>query len=133
MAVPDAQTEREIRAIEHDYHEALHRGDADWLERTLTPDAMYVHQGGGIDGDGGKAYVERLRSRTNVYVKTLVEDMLIRQYGPTVIVTGGQRVTVISRGEEKLLEHRFTRVWVRDGERWRLATNQSGALAARTP
>ena len=117
--------------MEDALRDALLRGDASWCESTFTPDAMYVHQSGGMDAGGASTYIDRLRTKASVYHSIEHEDVLIRSYRDTAIVTGLSKVKMSLRGNDLDLEHRFTRVWVKDGGKWRLATNQSGGSGHR--
>jgi ketosteroid isomerase-like protein len=54
------------------------------------------------------------------------DEVIVRTYGNAAVVTGVSKVKMTFRGKESDLLHRFTRVWVRDGDTWLLSTNQSG-------
>lgn len=119
----------EILRLEDGLQGALMGPDLDWFTENWTPDAIYVHMSGGVDSRD--EFIDRLRSKATVYNSRQTRDVTIRQYGDTVIVTGASLINIIVRGTEKVLDTRFTRVYVRDeAGRWRLATNQSGANTA---
>lgn len=128
MAVADETTTQEIMAIEDGLQDALMGPDLAWFEENWMPDAIYVHLSGGVDGT--PEFIERLRSKATVYNAREIDDIKICQYGTTAIVTGRSQIDIIVRGAQKLLDTRFTRVYVNDGGRWRLASNQSGANTA---
>jgi hypothetical protein len=55
------------------------------------------------------------------------DDLHIRVHGnATAIVTG--RSPTLNRGENRTYEFRWVQVFVRDGERWRLAVSQATRL-----
>jgi ketosteroid isomerase-like protein len=130
MAQADGATQEQILAQEDELQGALMRPDLEWFERNWMPDAIYVHLSGGVDGT--QEFIERLRSRATVYNSRETGDVVIRQYGDTVVVTGWSRIDILVRGVQKLLDTRFTRVYVRVDGRWLLASNQSGANTAAT-
>jgi len=131
MPLAENVAAHEVREAEEAYRGALLRADAAWLEAHLTPDAMYVHQSGGIDRDGARTYIERLRTGVSVYHSIEHEDTLVRMYGDTAIVTGLSKVTMSLKGTRSDLEHRYTRVWLKRNGQWYLATNQSGGTGHR--
>jgi ketosteroid isomerase-like protein len=128
MPVADAATREEILAQEEGLQAALMGPDLEWFEQNWMPDAIYVHLSGGVDGT--PEFIERLRSRATVYNSRQTGDVVVRQYGDTAIVTGWSKIDILVRGVKKLLDTRFTRVYVRKDGRWLLASNQSGANTA---
>jgi ketosteroid isomerase-like protein len=124
--IADAATKTEILEAEDSLRDALLAGDAERLRGLLTPDAMYVHQSGGVDANGARDYVQRLREGESVYHSMRADDVVVRAYGCAAVVTGVSSVKMTFRGKESDLLHRFTRVWVREGDSWLLSTNQSG-------
>jgi hypothetical protein len=130
LASADATTEREILDQEGALQQALMDANLQWFEENWLPDAIYVHLSGGVDDRD--EFIERLRSRATVYNARETGGQLIRRYGDTAIITGWSRIDILVRGVQKLLDTRFTRVYVRQADRWQLASNQSGANTAAT-
>jgi ketosteroid isomerase-like protein len=63
---------------------------------------------------------EKIRAVTGVYTLNL----RVRFYGPTAVTTGLWRtVAKTETGKEIIKNERFTRVWVREKGRWRLAAS----------
>ena len=56
-------------------------------------------------------------------------DVDVRHYDRTAIICGRQRVQATWRGEVLTLTTRFSQVWVRPGDGWRLAAIQFSPLA----
>jgi ketosteroid isomerase-like protein len=128
MAEAEPATREQIIDQEEALQRALMGPDLEWFERNWMPDAVYVHLSGGVDGT--QEFIERLRSRATVYNSRETGDVAIRQYGDTAVVTGWSKIDIHVRGVQKLLDTRFTRVYVRVDGRWLLASNQSGANTA---
>ena len=124
----DDATRREITELEDGLQEALMGPDLDWFEKHWSPDALYVHLSGGVDGRD--AFIERLRSKATVYNSRETGDVTIRRFGDAAIVTGWSKIDILVKGTQKLLDSRFTRVYVKSGGQWLLASNQSGANTA---
>jgi ketosteroid isomerase-like protein len=118
----------EILRLEDGLQDALMTVNLKWFEENWTADAIYVHMSGGVDNR--EEFIERLRSKATVYNSRQTRDVKLRQYGDAVIVTGASLIDIIVKGTQKVLDTRFMRVYVRDGGRWLLAGNQSGANTA---
>jgi ketosteroid isomerase-like protein len=125
MASADKGTTRAIEAEEAGLHDALMSTDLRWFEEHWAPDAVYVHMSGGVDDLSG--FIERLRSKATEYFGRETGEVQIRQYGDSAVVTGWSSIDVALKGERKLLDTRFTRVYAKLDGRWRLVSSQSGA------
>jgi len=130
--VPIAEsTRRAIDELEDGLQYALLKPDLAWFEEHWAPDALYVHLSGGVDDTA--AFIDRLRTKRTVYRSRERGDVQVRQYGKTVIVTGWTKVDIVVSGVDRLLDTRFTRTYVEEGDRWVLASSQSGANSANQP
>jgi ketosteroid isomerase-like protein len=123
-----ADATAEILSLEEGLQNALMTADAKWFEANWTADAIYVHMSGGVDNR--EEFIERLRSKATVYKSRQTRDVKIRQYGDAAVITGASLIDIIVKGTRKELDTRFTRVYIRTGDRWLLASNQSGANTA---
>jgi ketosteroid isomerase-like protein len=131
LARADEATRREILAQEEGLQNALMGPDLEWFERNWMPDAIYVHLSGGVDGT--QEFIERLRSRATVYNSRETGDVVIRRYGDTAVITGWSKIDILVKDVQKLLDTRFTRVYVLEQGRWLLASNQSGGNVPPAP
>jgi ketosteroid isomerase-like protein len=121
----DAATHAAIEELENGLQGALMGPDLGWFEQHWEPDALYVHMSGGVDDT--QAFIERLRSKATVYEGREAGDLQLRRYGDAVVATGWSHVDILVSGEPRSLDTRFTRVYVKHGDEWRLASSQSGA------
>lgn len=117
-----------IVALEHEMDAALLRADTGWFERHWHVDALYVHLSGRTDTRA--SFVERVAARELVHLARETDELVVRAFGDTAIVTGRARSQMLVGGEEHAYDTRFTRVWVHDGDGWRLASSQTGANTA---
>jgi hypothetical protein len=83
--------------------------------------------------DGTQEFIERLRSRATVYNSRETGDVVIRRYGDTAVITGWSKIDILVKDVQKLLDTRFTRVYVLEQGRWLLASNQSGGNVPPAP
>lgn len=120
------QAEQEIRQRETRRIEALVRGDFVALDEILSDDLTYTHASGVYES---KAQImANLRSGQVKYESLTPEDVLVRVYGTTGVVTGVARVKVQVKGEHLSLQLRFTNVYVKKGDRWQMVAWQATRL-----
>jgi ketosteroid isomerase-like protein len=132
MGVPSSTTREAIVEEEAGLQDALFASDEQWFKEHWAPDASYVHMSGGYDDTA--SFIERLRSKATVYHARETGGTEMREYGgDTVVITGWSRIDIAVKGERKELDTRFTRVYVKDGDRWVLVANQSGAANNNPP
>jgi ketosteroid isomerase-like protein len=112
------QAEQEIRQRETRRFEAVVRGDIAALDDILSDDLSYTHATGVYETKA--EFIAKLKSGQLKYESLTPEDMLVRVYGTTGVVTGVARVKVQVKGEPLSFQLRFTDVYVKKGDRWQM-------------
>jgi uncharacterized protein (TIGR02246 family) len=112
-----------VALLEQRRLEAMTRGDVEALAPLLADDLTYTHSSGMTETK--EQFLESLRSRRLQYVKVDREDVRVRTYGSTAVITGLARVVVRSEGKDRDLSLRFTDVWIKRGGRWQMVAWQS--------
>ena len=56
------------------------------------------------------------------------DDVRVRVYGNTAVETGRSTMIGQDKGKAVPRDNRFTRVWIKDGGRWRLVANHYSPL-----
>ena len=112
-----------IRKLEDRRYQAMCEGDIATLEKLLADSLVYTHSYGGADSKA--SYLAGVRSKRWQYrkVERPVED--IQVLGDCALVTGHVRIDLIADGAPKMLESRFTNVWIRRGGAWQMVAWQS--------
>ena len=112
-----------IRKLEDRRYQAMCEGDIATLEKLLTDSLVYTHSYGGADSKA--SYLAGVRSKRWQYrkVERPVED--IQVFGDCALVTGHVRIDLIADGAPKMLESRFTNVWIRCSGAWQMVAWQS--------
>jgi ketosteroid isomerase-like protein len=112
-----------IRKLEDRRYQAMCEGDIATLEKLLADSLVYTHSYGGADSKA--SYLAGVRSKRWQYrkVERPVED--IQVFGDCALVTGHVRIDLIADGAPKMLESRFTNVWIRRGGAWQMVAWQS--------
>ncbi len=120
------QAEQEIRQREIRRFEAMVRGDVAALDDILSEDLTYTHATGVFETKA--EFIAKLKSGQTKYESFAPEDMLVRLYGTTCVVTGMARVKVRVKGEPLSFQLRFTDVYVKKGDRWQMVAWQATRL-----
>jgi hypothetical protein len=115
--------EREVESAENRRFEAMLRSDVEALGRLLADDLIYTHSNGIVDTKA--RYLESLKSGDLKYISIEREDVKLRVYGNTAVITGRGLFKARSRGQELNSRLRFTDVWVRNRGAWRMVAWQS--------
>lgn len=127
QSVPNAFAVETIQALQHELAGAIVRGDTAALARLYAPDYRFINGLGQL-----RTRDDVLRAQATEDVQTLslrYEDLEIRVFGSTGVVTGRAIVTTADRGQRYEGQSRFTRVHLyRDG-RWRVVLYQVSRIA----
>ena len=120
------QAEQEVRQREIRRFEAMVRGDVAALDDILAEDLTYTHATGVFETKA--EFIAKLKSGQTKYESFTPEDVLVRLYGTTSVVTGVARVKVQVKGEHLSFQLRFTDVYVKKGDRWQMVAWQATRL-----
>lgn len=121
------QVERAIEELEDKRYEAMKRADREALEQLLADDLTYVHTSGRVETKS--QFINSIESGEILYRSIDREDVQVRIYGSTAVVTGLANVNVELRGRVEHLRIRFIDVYVRQNGHWNMVAWQSTRLA----
>jgi len=121
-----ADSKDTIRLLESRRYRAMCEADAKTLEELLADSLVYTHSYGGADSKA--SYLDGIRSKKWIYqaVERPIED--IQVHGDCAVVTGQVRIQLLSGGQPKKLNSRFTNVWVKGRQGWQMVAWQSTPL-----
>ena len=131
-ALAQSKAEREVLKLNKEYQEAIARRDASVHERLFAADYTYTPGNGNIMGR--EEHMSFTKSAA-VEVKSLrSEDLRVRIYGATAVVTG-MWVSVDRRAGREFAERRirYLLVYVRRAGRWQIVAEQRTGVAAQNP
>jgi ketosteroid isomerase-like protein len=116
-------TETGALSADRRFFEALRSGDATALAGLLSEDFLLIDvmQGGEIPGP---ALVEAVRSRQIVFETIEVLESRERRHGDASVVTGQTRMAGRAGEQAWAVRSRYTHVYVRQGNAWRLVSAQ---------
>ena len=120
------KTTQDVREVEKRRIQYLTGGDLTQLERILSDDLIYTHSSGRVESKA--QFLAALRSGEMKYEAMDHEDVQVRVYGDTAVLTGRSRVKLKSKGEDRSFPLRFTLVYAKQERQWRMVGWQSTRL-----
>jgi ketosteroid isomerase-like protein len=125
-----SEVEREIDSVEQELIDSMRKQDAATLDRIISDDFVITGESLGEKLADKKLYVaDCLASGAAEAVSGSYDRIKLRVYGNTVIVNSILKYQVKIEGKEYGGAFLATRVWIKDGEQWRLVTTHSHRLA----
>ena len=123
-----ADTGDQIEQLEQQRSQAIINGDMATLDAMYASEWFYNRAGG--DSLSKAAYFAFLTSGDVKVRKAVREDVTIRVYGDTAVVTGVQHIDVNLKGEDRKVDLRYLHVWVKGSGGWKLVARQATNLPA---
>lgn len=120
----DSSVEQLIKQLENESREATLKNDAEALDRLLADNWMNTNANGTVTT---KAQLMALLKSSPFKIMSIEnDDVLIRVYGDAAVVTGRSTSKRVNRDNAVVAgQVRFTRVWAKLGEKWRVVAAQS--------
>lgn len=119
----------EIRKLEDRRFKAMIDGDLDSLEKLLGDHLVYTHSTS--QSDNRAEYISLCKKGVFKYLKIERPVENIQVYGEnTVVVTGHIKIEAVIEGKPKLLNSRYTDVWIKGPNGWQMVVWQSTPIPA---
>jgi ketosteroid isomerase-like protein len=125
-AVRDSSVAEEIRRLEFHLADLLRSGAFEEYEEHLTPD--YVRTTGGRL-QTREQVLAGFRAESSRLLEMTPSDLEVRVHGDAAVLTGRLRIVREEEGRTVRSESRFTKTFVREGGRWRLAALHGSPVA----
>ena len=122
-------TPHEVSAAEDRFFTALLQADGGALDALLTPDFVLVDVMTGSEIPG-PVLRELVAGRQLVFESIERIDSRVRVYGSAAVVTGQTRMRGRYQQQSWSAHSRYTHVYVRGDDGWRLASAQGTPIAA---
>jgi ketosteroid isomerase-like protein len=113
----------EIKKLEDRRFQAMIDGDFDTLDKLLGDGLIYTHST--AQADTRAEYIALCKKGVFKYLKIERPVENIQVYGDTVVVTGQTKMDAIVEGKSKVLNSRYTDVWIRGAKGWQMVVWQS--------
>jgi ketosteroid isomerase-like protein len=117
-----------IKRLEDDMRVAILKGDTGWWSAYLSDEYTQTEADGKVKNKAQA--IEALRSKYLIYDTLNFSDRAVRTFnGDTVLITGKMTVEGTDQGKTMNGDFQFTRVWVKQGLEWKLASFQMTSTA----
>lgn len=123
VALSQTPTETTVAEIEKQRFAALVSKDFGYLEKVLAEDLFYCHSNGLIDTK--TSFIQSIKDGKLTYQEMNVEELKVRIYGKTAVITGVCGAKVLSNGQQLNTRFRFTDVYVKNKVGWQMVSWQS--------
>jgi len=118
-----ADIKNTIRELESRRFRAMIEADAATLEALLADSMVYTHSNATTDGKA--SYIAGVRAKKWQYRKIERPAEDVQVYGDTAVVTGQVRIDIVVEGQPKIMNSRYTDVWVKGAKGWQMVAWQS--------
>lgn len=120
-------SEQAVLAAHEQRRTATIQGDADAVGAMMTEDLTFTHANGVMESKA--QFLDAVETGRLDYQTLADEELQVRVYGDTGIVSGTVRIVVDASGTEIDIRVLFTELWVKKGAAWKMvlwhATNAS--------
>lgn len=116
------QDEQDLRQIDHEWNEAYPSRNLETLNRIIADDWKCIDGAGQIISK--RQLPERVAANPNPLDSHKFDEFSLRIFGDTAIVTGRVSGQGKNEGASFSFEQRYTRVYVKRGERWSAVATQ---------
>ena len=113
--------EQIIRRLDHERIQAQIGADAVALNRIYADDFIGIGPSGTVRTK--PQVIADFTSGELKFQYITTDDVQLRVYGNTVVETGRSTMIGQDKGKAVPRDNRFTRVWIKQGARWRLVAN----------
>jgi uncharacterized protein (TIGR02246 family) len=117
-----------IRQLDRERIEAQIHADAPALDRLYAADFIGVGPSGTVRTK--PQVIADFTSGTLKFQAITTDEVQVRVYGDTAVETGLSTMVGQDKGKAVPRDTRFTRVWVKQGGRWRLVANHYSIVVA---
>ena len=115
--------EKAVMQMEEDLRVAISKGDPKAYGRIVGDDYVFTNQDALVRTKA--QMVSAYESGSIKYESVKFDDMKVRSYGDTAVVTGRSTVKGMDNGKDIGGQFRYTRVYVKRQGRWQLVATQS--------
>ena len=118
---PSVQTnnaQQEVLAAHEKRRVATLNGDANAVASMMIDDLTFTHANAIVETK--EQFVDAIKTRRLQYKALTDEDRQVRVHGSTGVVSGTCRILVDASSTEIDIRVRFTELWVKESETWRM-------------
>jgi len=124
----DGKTEEELLKMERERLAAVEKGDTSVLERDTADDYTLVNRNGQIRNK--QETISDIKSGVLKVESLKLDDAKVRLYGNTAVMVGHTTQKGTYNGKDISGRTAFTRVWVKEGGKWKSVALQQTQVAS---
>lgn len=118
----------DLKSLEDDRCRAMTNADMAALDHLLSDKLIWTHSSGHVDSK--RTLLAKFESGASQYLSIRREDEKYVISPHTAVASGIARLEVRFNGVERSLRSRYTNVWPREGDAWRVVAWQSTPVSA---
>jgi ketosteroid isomerase-like protein len=122
------KAEKEVLAVNKAWADAQVKGDLDALDKIFHDDLIVTSGNGKLRDKKGELADQKPAPDFKTYFFN-TEDVRVKVYGKTAVVTGHAKWRINYQGKEADNERRFTCVYVKQNGRWQMVALQVTRIA----
>ena len=122
-SVAQTKAQHQLESIENQRFEAMTNKNSAVLQNILADDLTYTHSNGLAETKA--QHIENIRTGTIVYQSMQPEEVKVKVYRKTGIITGVVNVKGILKEKEFDIRLRYTDVYIKKRGKWKLVAWQS--------
>src|SRR5262245_65431887 len=115
--------EQAVRKLEQQWEDALLKSDVAALDKIYDDSLSYTHSSGTVDNKA--TYIGNIKSGASKYESMKRDDIKVRVYGNTALVSCHWVVHVLSRGNKIDTDARYLHVYVKQTDGWKMVAHQA--------
>jgi hypothetical protein len=123
VVLSQTSAESVVAEIEKQRFAAFVSKDYTYLDKVLADDLFYCHSNALIDTKS--SLIQSLKDGKLTYQEMTPEEIKVRIYGKTAVITGLCAAKVLSNGQQINTKFRFTDVYVKNKVGWQMVSWQS--------
>ncbi len=123
IAGAQSRSAREVLAANEAFDRAIVTRDADAYKRIMADDFIFTAADGKVSDKKGE--IEGVRTRPLTFESGKSDDVRVRVYGNTAVVTGRFTAKGKNDGRDITFIERYTAVFVKRGGRWQMVAEQA--------
>jgi Domain of unknown function (DUF4440) len=118
----------DLKSLEDERCRAMTNADVAALDRLVSDKLIWTHSSGHVDSK--QALLAKIESGASQYLSICREDEKYVISAAAAVASGIVVQEVRLGGVERSLRSRYTNVWFREGDAWRVVAWQSTAVSA---
>lgn len=121
------KAEREVLQANEAYDAAIVSRDVDAYQKIVADEFIFTDFKGAVFNKSQE--IEKIKTRKIKFISGKSDDVRVRIYGKTAVVTGRFRAEIIGDGKNYSFAERYTAVFVKQSGHWQLIAEQSTEIS----